>query len=153
LDPHRPITQVFTGQDLYESQSRDRAASTSVFGIFALVAIALAAAGTFGVMSFFVGQKLREMGIRVALGAGRGEVIWLVLRVAITLSAAGTTLGLLGVLGVSSLLQSLLYGVGALDPMIMVAAGLSLALVAGIAGGLPAMRASRADPVWVMKAE
>lgn len=152
LAPHRPITRVFTGQDLYESQSRGRSASTRIFGIFALVALSLAAAGTFGVMSFFVGQKLREMGIRVALGARRGKVVWLVLRVAINLSAAGTLLGLLGVLGASSLLQSLLYGVGALDPLVMVAAGLSLALVAVIAGGLPAMRASRADPVRVMKA-
>jgi putative ABC transport system permease protein len=153
LDPNRPITQVFTGQDLYESESRGRSATTRIFGIFALVALSLAAAGTFGVMSFFVGQKIREMGIRVALGAKRSEVVWLVLRVSLALAAVGTGIGLLGVWGVSGVLQSLLYGVGALNPVVMVCAGFSLALVAVTASGLPALRASRADPVEVMKAE
>jgi predicted permease len=153
LDPHRPITQVFTGQDLYEAGSRSRSATTRIFGLFALVALTLAAAGTFGVMSFFVGQRLREMGIRVALGASRGEVVWLVLRISLVLAVVGIGIGLIGVLGASGLLQSLLYGVRSLDPTFMVTAGLCLALVAVAAGGIPALRACRADPVEVMKAE
>ena len=152
-DPHRPITQVFTGQDLYSLGSRSRSATTRLFGIFALVALSLAAAGTFGVMSFFVGQRLREMGIRVALGAGRRELVWLFLRMGLALAVVGTGIGLLGVWGVSSVLQTLLYGVGATNPLFMAAAGLCLGLVAVTATGLPALRASRADPVEVMRAE
>lgn len=153
LDPYRPITRIMTGQDLYQRGARGRASTTRIFGIFALVAMALAAAGTFGVMNFFVGQKLREMGIRVALGARRGKVVWLVLRVGLILSAIGTGIGLLGVLCLSRVLQSLLYGVGALNPLFMVTAGFCLSLVAVSASGLPALRASRANPVEVIRAE
>jgi len=150
LDPYRPITQVFSGQDLYEFGARSRTATTRIFGIFALVALSLAAAGTFGVMSFFVGQKLREVGIRVALGAGRGEVVWLVLRVGLGLSIVGTGIGVLGFWGISGLLESLLYGVGALNPLFMVGSGLCLGLVALVAASLPALKASRTHPMDVM---
>jgi putative ABC transport system permease protein len=153
LDPHRPITQVFTGQDLYASMARGRSATTRLFGLFALLSVFLAAAGTFGVMSFFVGQKLREMGIRVALGAGRREVVWSVLRVGLALAAVGTGIGFLGVWGVAGVLQSLLYGVGATNLLFMALAGAAMGLVAFTATGLPALRASRADPVEVMRAD
>jgi predicted permease len=153
LDPHRAITEVFTGQDLYSSMARGRSATTRLFGLFALLALALAAAGTFGVMSFFVVQKLREMGIRVAMGAGRKEVVWSVLRVGIALATVGTGIGLLGVWGVAGVLQSLLYGVGPTNPLFMALAGVALGLVAVTATSLPALRASRADPVEVMKTE
>jgi predicted permease len=153
LDPHRPITQVFTGKELYESAARSRTSTARIFGLFALVALSLAAAGTFGVMSFFVGQKLRELAIRVALGARRQEVVWMVLRVGLTLSIVGVGIGLLGFWGVSGILQSLLYGVGALNPLLLALSGLCLALVALIAAGAPALRASRAHPADVMRAE
>ncbi len=153
LDSNRPITRIMTGEDLYATMARGRSATTRIFGVFALVALALAAAGTFGVMSFFVGQKIREMGIRLALGARRREVVWLVLRMGLVLAVVGTGVGLLGVWGVSGVLQSLLYGVGAINPLFMAAAGLCLGLVALTATGIPALRASRADPVEVMRAE
>jgi ABC-type antimicrobial peptide transport system permease subunit len=104
-------------------------------------------------MSFFVGQRLREMGIRVALGAGRGSVIWSVMRVGLALVAVGTCIGLLGVWGAAGVLESLLFGVGATDPLFMALAGGVLALTALVATTLPALRASRADPVEVMKTE
>jgi predicted permease len=153
LDPNRPITRIFTGEDLYSSMARGRSATTGLFGLCALLALTLAAAGTFGVMSFFVGRKLREIGIRVALGAGRRNVVWSVLRIGLALAALGTGLGLLGVWGAASVLQSLLYGVGATDPLFMALAGAAMGVVAVSATGLPALRASRADPVEVMKAE
>ena len=153
LDPHRPITVTSTADDLYESGARGRTATARYFGIFAVVAMALAAAGTFGVMSFFVGQRMRELGIRVALGAGRRSVGWLVLRKGLFLAGAGTGIGLLGVLAVSGVLGSLLYGVGALDPVCLAAAALGLGLIALATSGLPAFRASRADSVEVIRAE
>ncbi|MGW8267617.1 MAG: ABC transporter permease [Longimicrobiales bacterium] len=153
LDSHRPITQVFTGRDLYSSMARGRSATTRLFGLFALLSISLAAAGTFGVMSFFVGQKLREMGIRMALGAGHTEVAWSVLRAGLVLAGVGTGIGLLGVWGVAGVLQNLLYGVGATDPLFLALAGIAMGLVCLSATGLPALRASRTDPVDVMRAE
>jgi predicted permease len=153
LDPHRSVTQVFTAEELYRSRARSRFVTTRLFGLFAILALALAAAGAFGVMSFFVGQRIREMGIRVALGAGRGSVVWSVIRVGLILTAVGTGIGLLGLWGASGLLQSLLYGVGATDPLFMALAGGVLALTALAATSLPALRASRADPVEVMKTE
>ena len=153
LDPYRPLTQVFTAQDLYERAARGRSSTTLIFGMFALVALALAAAGTFGVMSFSARQRFREMGVRVALGATRGEVVWLLLRMGLSLSVVGAGIGLLGVLGASRILESLLYGVGTLNPVFMVASGVSLGLVAAAASGLPAFRASRVDPVEVIRSE
>jgi predicted permease len=153
LDPHRPITQVFTGEDLYSSMARGRSATTRLYGLCALFSLILAAAGTFGVMSFFVGLKLREIGIRVALGANRRKVVWSILRMGLALAALGTALGLLGVWGAAGVLESLLYGVGATDPLFMAMAGLAMGLTALSATGIPALRASRADPVEVMKAE
>lgn len=153
LDPHRPITQVFTGQDLYSTMARGRSATTRLFGLFALLSVFLAAAGNLGVMNFFVGQKFHEMGIRMALGAGHAEVVWSVLRVGLVLAALGTGIGLLGIWGVAGVLQSLLHGVGATNPLFMALAGMAMGLVAFGATGLPALRASRADPVEVMRSE
>ncbi|MFC1575832.1 ADOP family duplicated permease [Gemmatimonadota bacterium] len=153
LDPHRPLTQVFTGTDIYESMARERRSTTRLMGLFALVALSLVAAGTYGVMSFLVGQRTKEMGIRVALGAARREVVWMVLRLGLGLAAVGIGIGLLGVWAVSGVLESLLFGVGALNPIFMVAAGLSLGLVACMATGLPALRATRLDPLLSLKSE
>ncbi len=153
LDPHRPLTRIFTGNDLYQSAARSRRATTRIFGIFALVALSLAAAGTFGIMNFFVGQKLRDIGIRLALGARPAEVVWLVLRVGLFLSIVGAGVGLVGFWGVSGALQSLLYGVGAKNPILMAVSLLCLGLAAVAAAGLPALRASRTHPVEVMRTE
>jgi putative ABC transport system permease protein len=153
LDPNQPVTRIFTGRDLYESAARSRRATTRIFGIFALVALSLAAAGTFGIMSFFVGQRLREMGIRMALGARPGEVVWLVLKVGLSLSIVGAGVGLVGFWGLAGVLQSLLYGVGAMNPILMAGSCLCLGLAAVAAAGLPALRASRTHPVEVMRTE
>lgn len=153
VDPNRPVTRVFTAQELYLSMTRGRSTTTRLLGLFALLSLSLAAAGNFGVMSFFVGQRLREMGIRVALGAGRREVVWSVMRTGLALAVVGTCVGLLGIWGVAGILQSLLYGVGATDPLFLVLAGMAMGLVALTATAFPALRASRADPVEVMRAE
>jgi hypothetical protein len=153
LDPHRPLTQVFTGADLYDSMARGRRVTTRLIGFFALVALSLVAAGTYAVMSFLVAQRTQEMGIRVALGARRGEIVMLVMKSALGLATVGIGIGLLGVWVVSGIMESLLFGVGALNPVFMVVAGLSLAFVAGTATGFPALRATRSDPVNAVKTE
>jgi predicted permease len=151
LDPHRPLTQVFTGADLYEFLSRGRRATTRLIGIFALLAIGLVAAGTYGVMSFLVEQRTQEMGIRVALGAHRTHVVWRVLRTGLTLCIIGIALGVAGLLSVSGVVQSLLFETEALSPVVMAVAAVGLLAVTLGATGLPALRATRADPVEVMR--
>jgi hypothetical protein len=153
LDPHRPLTQMLTGADLYEALARGRRVTTRLIGIFALVAFGLLAAGTFGVMSFLVEQRTQEMGIRIAMGADRMHVVWQVLRTGLALAAVGIVIGLLGLWGLSGIVQSLLYEAEALSPTVMVVAALALVAVAASASGLPAVRATRADPVEVMRVE
>jgi predicted permease len=151
LDPHRPLTQVFTGADLYESLSRGRRATTRLIGIFALLALGLVAAGTYGVMNFLVEQRTQEMGIRVALGAQRTHVVWQVLRKGLALCMVGIAVGLVGLWGISGVVQSLLFQAEALSPSVMVVAAFALLTVALAATGLPALRTTRADPVNVMR--
>ena len=151
LDPHRPLTQVFTGTDLYDSLARGRRVTTRLIGIFAVVALSLVAAGTYGVMSFLVEQRTQEMGIRVALGAQRRDVAWQVLRTSLTLVSVGIVLGLMGLVGVSSVVQSLLFEAEALSPRAMVATALGLAAIATAATSIPALRAIQANPVEAMR--
>jgi predicted permease len=152
LDPHRPLTQVFTAADLYDGMARGRRATTGLIGLFALLACSLVAAGIYGLMSFLVEQRKQEMGIRVALGAQRREVVWQVFRTALVLTVVGVGAGLLGLWGVSGVLQSLLYEAEALSPAVMLVAAGCLATVAALASALPAARATRADPVETMRA-
>jgi predicted permease len=151
LDPDRPLTQVFTGADLYDFLSEERRITTLLIGIFALVALSLVAAGTYGVMGFMVEQRTQELGIRMALGANRVNLVWRVLRAGLALAARGIAMGVLGLLGLSGVVQSLLFRAEALSPTVMVVTASALALVSILASGLPAARASRADPVETMR--
>jgi putative ABC transport system permease protein len=153
LDPHLPLTQVFTGADLYESMANERRLTTRLIALFALVALSLVAAGTYGVMAFLVRQRTHEMGVRVALGAKRGRLVGLVLGRSLRLALVGIGLGLVGAYVASDIVGSLLYGVGPLDPTFLIGAVLFLVLVAVSASVVPVLRAVRIDPVEVMRAE
>jgi putative ABC transport system permease protein len=122
-----------------------------LLGLFAAAAFALAALGVYGVISSGVAERTREIGIRVALGAGRGDVLRMVLGQGATLAAAGVAIGTALALGLTQLLTGLLYGVGAADPGTFAAAALLLAGVALFASLLPATRAARLDPVIALK--
>ena len=143
----RDMTEVVSG-----SNERPRFL-TLLLGVFAALALTLAAVGTYGVMAYSVAQRARELGIRIALGAERGNVRALVLRQGFTLAGAGLALGLLGAWALSGLLDSLLFGVGARDATTFVAVPLLLAAVAALACWVPAVRATRVDPVSVMREE
>ena len=151
LDPHLPINQILTGADLYDLMANQRRQTTGLISLFALVALSLVAAGTYGVMTFLVRQRTQEMGVRVALGARRGGVVALVLGRSVRLAAVGIALGLLGAVIASDVVGSLLYGVGPLDPIFLIGAVLFLLLVAVGAAAVPALRAVRVDPVEVMR--
>jgi predicted permease len=151
LDPHLPLAQVFTGADLYDLMAAQRRLTTRLIGLFALVALSLVAAGTYGVMTFLVRQQTHEMGIRVALGANRSGVLRLVLGRSVRLALVGIALGLVGTVMASDIVGSLLYGVAPLEPTFLIGAVLFLLIVAVGAAAVPALRAVRIDPVEVMR--
>jgi ABC-type antimicrobial peptide transport system permease subunit len=121
--------------------------------IFAGIAIALASIGLYGVMSYLVSQRTREMGIRMALGAQRRDVLQLVIRRGMLLTMVGVALGLAGSFGLTRLISSLLFGVSATDIGTFGAVSSLLFVIALLACWLPAHRASRVDPIVALHAE
>lgn len=126
---------------------------TLLLGGFAVVALLLAATGIYGVISYSVVQRTHEVGIRAALGASAAEVVWMVLKSGLRMAGLGLGLGFLGALALTQLLASLLFGVGARDPVTMVGVGTILALVAFLASYVPARRAAKVDPIISLRYE
>jgi putative ABC transport system permease protein len=134
------------------SLSTDRF-TTSLLGGFAVVALLLAVVGLYGVVSYSVSTRLREMGVRIALGAPDRGIRILVLRWALGLAVAGILVGAVGALGVTRLIEGLLFGVGAADVTTFLTVSVVMASAAVMASLLPAIRATRVDPIEVLKAE
>ena len=128
-------------------------AGARLFAIFGAVALVLAVVGIYGVRSYLVSQRTREIGIRMALGATSSNVLWLVVRESLTLTVAGIALGLLLAWGVAVALSGMLYQVSAMDPLVFATAPIVLALSALAASYLPARRATRVTPVSALRAE
>ena len=140
------------GELVDDSLNRDRLIATlsSFFGALALV---LALIGLYGVMSYAVARRTNEIGVRMALGAARGNVIWLVLRETLVMVAIGIAIGLPAALAASRLVSSRLFGLSPNDPMTIALAALLLVVVAVLAGFIPARRASRVDPIVALRYE
>jgi putative ABC transport system permease protein len=124
-----------------------------LIGSFASLALLLAALGIYGVMAYTTSQRTREIGIRVALGAQRGDVMKLVIAQGMKLALIGTVLGLAASLALTRLIKSLLFGVSPADPLAFTAAVLTLAIVALLACYIPARRAAKVDPMLSLRCE
>jgi predicted permease len=153
LDPQLPIYDVRTMENHLGISMLPARLGGFVLGIFGVLGLVLAAVGIYGVMAYSVAQRTREIGIRVAVGAARRQVIGMVVRQGMGVVVLGTAVGLVGAFGAARLVQGLLYTESALDPLTFVAVPAVLLAAAGLATYLPARRAAGVDPVRALKAE
>jgi putative ABC transport system permease protein len=151
LDRNQPIGTVSAMEDLISASVAPRRLNLGLVGAFAAVALLLTAAGLYGVMSYLVAQRTREIGVRMALGASRASVLGLMLRQAGTMMILGIGVGLAGALALTRSLSSLLFGVTTRDPAIYGGVSVLLALVALLAIAVPSSRATRIDPLAALR--
>src|SRR5262249_51367004 len=153
LDPDLPMAEVKTMDELVHASIAGDRFAAAIFGGFAAVALLLAAAGIYGVMSFVVAQRTHEIGLRMALGAGRGQVLREVLRDGMGTALLGTLLGSAGAYAGGRLLEGMVYGVGVVDPPVFTGVGLVLLATALGACVVPARRAASVDPAVAFRHE
>ena len=153
VDRNLPLSGVRTMEQLVDSSVGQRKLSMILLGVFSGIALLLASIGIYGVMSYSVAQRTRELGIRMALGAARSRVLTLVVSQGMALAAAGVAIGLVAAFGLTRLLTTQLFGIGATDPLTFGVVSALLAAVAFLASLLPAMRATRVDPVVALRDE
>ncbi len=151
MDPDVPVTNIRTMDEILARNRWPQRTFGTMFLVFAVIAIVLAAVGLYSVTAYSVAQRTQEIGIRMALGAEGQQVRWLILRRGMIQLAVGLTLGLAGALGVGRLLQGLLVGTGPTDAVTLVAISLVLVTVAAMACFWPARRATRLDPVKALR--
>jgi putative ABC transport system permease protein len=153
VDPNLPVFGISTFSNVVESSLAPHRFSAQLMGAFAALALLLAAVGIYGVLAYFVGQRVREIGVRMALGASAGEVVRLVLLRGMYPIIAGTALGLVGSFACSRLLAQLLYGVSMSDPLVYLAVPAFLLFTALLASYIPARRATRIDPLAALRCD
>jgi len=153
VNPNLPLANVRTLDELLSNSMARTSFSLIMLGIAAVVALILGAIGIYGVISYVVSQRTRELGVRLALGAEPGDVRRMVLRQGLVLAVTGVAVGLGAAMGLTRLMEALLYGVDPVDPLTFAAVALSLTLVALLASYVPALRASKVDPVVAIRFE
>jgi putative ABC transport system permease protein len=153
VDKNVPLAGVRTMQDLIASSVLRRKFTMLLLAIFAALAMMLAAIGLYGVMSYTVSQRTHEIGIRMALGAQRSDVLKMVVKQGMSLAVAGVALGIAASLGLTRLISGLLYGVSASDPITFAALALLLGGVALVSNYIPARRATEVDPMVALRYE
>jgi putative ABC transport system permease protein len=153
LDPGVPVAAIASMDTLLDQSLGPRRFNLYLLATFAAASLALAAIGLFGVMAYLVSQRTREIGVRLALGATRGEVFRLILGRGLGLAVAGAVVGVGGALWLTRAMQTLLFSVSRTDPLTFIAVPLALVAVALVACYIPARRAMRVDPVTALRAE
>jgi predicted permease len=153
VNPNLPLANVRTMEEILESSMARTSFTLTMLGIAAAVALVLGVVGIYGVISYSVAQRTREIGVRMALGAARRDVNRLVLREGVPLIVTGVAVGLLAAFGLTRLMSALLFGVSPVDPVTFASVSLALGAVALVASYLPARRASSLDPTEALRWE
>jgi len=153
LDSRLPVARVRTGTELIAEASARMSFTLVMLGIAAVVALLLGTIGVYGVISYIVSRRLREFGIRMAMGAGDGQIRKMVVRQGLLVATVGVAVGLVGGLALTRLMQTLLFGVSATDPVTFVGFAAILLVVSAVASYLPARRASSVDPAEALRYE
>ena len=153
IDPNQPVTNIMTMDAVLAASVGDFRFYMQLLGIFAGVAVLLAAIGIYGVMSYSVSERTHEIGIRVALGAHRGDVLALIGKLWVKLTFIGVGIGVALALGVTRLISSFLFGVKPTDPLTYAAVAVGLAGIAMLACYIPARRALKVDPIVALRYE
>jgi len=153
VDKDQPVSRIQTMDQILSASVARRRLYVVLLGVFAWIALLLAATGIYGVVSYSVTQRTREIGIRVALGAERVDVLRLILAQAAKLALAGEVIGFLVALGLTRLMASMLFGIGAADPLTFASVAILLTAVALAACYIPARRAMRVDPMVALRYE
>jgi putative ABC transport system permease protein len=153
LDPSLPVAQVRLMEEVIAAANARPRFLTVLLSMFSFVALALAAVGIYGVMSFMVARRTQEFGIRMAIGAGPADVLHLVLTQGLQIGLIGVALGLGGAFVLTRFIRQLLFGVAAFDPVTFAATAALLMLVIASACYFPARRATRVDPMVALRYE
>jgi ABC-type antimicrobial peptide transport system permease subunit len=153
LDAAIPVVQTLTMADQYDNEIAQERMLTTLGGFFGALALLLAAVGLYGVMAHAVARRVREIGIRMALGARASEVLWLILRETLAMVGIGALIGIPAALGLTRLLGSFLYGLTPQDPLSIAASTAILLAITGLAGYIPARRATTVDPMIALHYE
>jgi putative ABC transport system permease protein len=153
LDPGLPMSSVRTMGEWVSNNAAQPRLNAILLGVFACVAMLIAAIGIYGVLAYSVNQRTREIGLRMALGAPRGRVLRLIVREGMTVGALGIGIGVAGALALSRVLASLVFDVAVHDPLTYGAVVAMLAMVALAACVIPARKASRVDPMVALRCD
>jgi putative ABC transport system permease protein len=153
LDPNLPFAEVATMDQLIERQTADRRYTTGLLALFAGFGVVLALIGVYGVVSYVVAQRTNEIGVRMALGAQRGDVLWMILKNGLGMAAIGAMLGLLGAWAFRQAVSQLVFGISPADPITFSGAAALLILFALAASVIPARRAMKVDPMVALRYE
>jgi predicted permease len=152
-DPSQPVHTLKTLPDMVAASLATRRFAVSLLGFFAATALLMAAIGLYGVIGYSVGQRTQEMGIRMALGAARGEVLGMIIAQGLRMTAAGLVIGIAAALALTRLVSSQLFGITPFDPLTFAVAALVLLTAALAASYFPARRATRVDPMTALRYE
>jgi putative ABC transport system permease protein len=153
MDPNLPVADVRSMVEVVGAALATPTFTSVLLTIFAVLALTLSAIGIYGVLSYVVSRRTREIGIRVAIGASRSDLLWMILGNGLGLALVGIGTGIALALGITRLLRGLLHGVTPADPATFAAVAALLAAAAAVASAVPAWRASRVDPMLALRSE
>jgi ABC-type antimicrobial peptide transport system permease subunit len=153
VDRQQPVFNIRSMGQVVSTLIAPQNFNTLLMTVFAAIALLLASVGIYGVMSYSVQQRTHEIGIRIALGAQKDDVVWLVVRQGMLVALVGVAIGLAASLALTRVLSSLLYGVSARDPIILAGVSILLVAVALVANYIPARRATKVDPMVALRSE